>query len=93
MRLLTPAAAFLTTACMPSIHLDVLQPADIYVPTHIEKIAVVDRSAPPEGGGTALAVLEGVVTGEGILEDREGAARAVAAVTEGLAASPHSLLK
>ncbi len=88
MRALIPATALLTTACMPSIHLDVLQPADIYVPTHIEKIAVVDRSAPPEGGGTALAILEGVVTGEGILEDREGAARALSAVTEGLAASP-----
>lgn len=88
MRTLLPATALLLSACMPSIHLDVLESADIYVPIHIEKIAVVDRSAPPAGGGTALAILEGALTGEGIMEDRTGAARALSAVTEGLAASP-----
>jgi hypothetical protein len=82
-------AAVLTTACMPSVHLQVLEPADIFVPIHIERIAVVDRSAPPQGGGgQLLAAAEGLLTGENILEDRHGSARAVTAVTEGLAASP-----
>ena len=74
---------------MPSVHLQVLEPADVFVPTHIERIAVVDRSAPPDdGGGRLLAAAEGLLTGENILEDREAAERAIQAVVSGLAASP-----
>ncbi len=89
MRTLIPVFSLLAVGCMPSVHLQVLEPADVFVPTHIERIAVVDRSAPPEGGGgQILAAAEGLLTGENVLEDREGAAQAVSAVTEGLAASP-----
>lgn len=68
--------------------LQVLQPAEVLVPSHINTIGVIDRSRPTGKKEGALAVLEGAVTGEGIGVDREGRQAAAAGVTEVLQASP-----
>lgn len=73
------------SSCMRSVSLTVLQPAQFTVPEHIAKIAVVDRSKPSNGW---LNVLEGVLTGEAIGQDRRSREEAVAGLTEGLRNTP-----
>jgi len=57
--------------------LDVLQPAEINVPSHIKSVAVANRSLPGTRTDKLLNVLEGLVTGESIFADREGSNRTV----------------
>lgn len=74
------------TACKTkSTQLTVLQPAQFSVPDHINNIAVVDRSKPSNGW---LNALEGVLTGEGIGQDRQCRERAVSGLTEALHRTP-----
>ncbi len=75
----------LLSSCMRSASLTVLQPAKFTVPENIAKIAVVDRSKPSNGW---LNVLEGMVTGEAIGQDRRSREEAVAGLTEGLRNTP-----
>lgn len=75
----------LLSSCMRSASLTVLQPARFTVPEHISKLAVVDRSKPSNGW---LNVLEGMVTGEAIGQDRRSREEAVAGLTEGLRNTP-----
>lgn len=56
---------------MSSISMQVLKPAPIFVPTHIKKVAIVNRTAPSKDN-KAMNIIEGVITGEGIYADREG---------------------
>jgi hypothetical protein len=77
-------AAFVTilfSACSPSISLQVLQPADMIVPDHIQTIVTVDRSKPEKGFNNFL---EGLVTGEDIAQDREGRKVALESLTDAL---------
>ena len=53
----------LATGCMPKTSLEVLRPADVALPPHIEKLAVIDRSRPANLGQGVLGTLEGLVTG------------------------------
>jgi hypothetical protein len=54
--------------------LQVLQPADIMLPQHFQKFVLADRTRPAKGNGQgALNILEGVLTGEGIFQDKWGA--------------------
>ncbi len=76
------------TACMPKVQVEVLQPAAVTFPADIRTLAVLDRSAPANFGQTVLGALEGVLTGEAILGDREGASRAMEGLTTTLRASP-----
>lgn len=78
-------AVALFSNCMKSASLTVLQPARFTVPEHISKLAVVDRSKPSNGW---LNVLEGMVTGEAIGQDRRSREEAVAGLTEGLRNTP-----
>lgn len=80
--------AVLCTGCMGTVRIPVLESAALNVPKHIETIAVVDRSAPRNAGEGVLKFLEAAISGEGILEDRDGAAAAVSAVADVLADSP-----
>ena len=75
----------LLSGCMRSTSLRVLQPAQFKVPDHIAKIAVVDRSKPSNGW---LTVLEGLVTGEAIGQDRQSRAEAVRGLTDALQRTP-----
>ncbi|HEU4717604.1 MAG TPA: DUF6340 family protein [Bacteroidia bacterium] len=62
-------------ACkMSSVRLQVLQPADIMLPQQIQKFVLADRTRPAKGGGQqALNIAEGILTGEGIFQDKWGA--------------------
>ena len=82
------SASLLAVGCIPRVHLRVLEPADVAVPPHIEKVAVVARTRPSTGGQAVLNVIEGALSGEAIGADREGAARAKQGVVEALAESP-----
>ena len=68
--------------------MEVLQPADIYVPQHIQQVAVVDRSRASSAGQAVLGAIEAVLTGEDIGADRLGRTEAISAVTMTLAGSP-----
>lgn len=80
----------LFSACSTSTSLQVLQPAMMKIPDHITTIAVVDRSKPAKGWLTAL---EGLGTGEGIGQDKEGRKRAVQGLTEALSKTPRFTVK
>lgn len=75
-------------ACAPKVSVEVLRPADVALPATIRTLAVVDRSAPKGVGEGVLGTLEGALTGEGILEDREGASEAMEGLVGVLSQSP-----
>jgi hypothetical protein len=85
MKMLLPLLAI---GCAPRIRMEVLQPADIYIPQHIQQIAVVDRSRASDAGEAILGAIEAVLTGEDIGADRMGRSEAISAVTSTLAGSP-----
>lgn len=68
-----------------STKIDVLQPAEIFVPENIETIVTIDRSKPAKG---FLSFLEGAITGEEIGQDKEGRKRALEGLTEALTRTP-----
>lgn len=51
--------------------MEVLRPAEINIPTHVKKVAVINRSLPGRED-RLLNIIEGLVTGEPIFADREG---------------------
>lgn len=59
-------------SCTSSIHLQVLKPADVTLPGEIEKFTLVNRTKPSKKN-QAWNIIEGVLTGEGVFADREGA--------------------
>jgi hypothetical protein len=75
---------------MRTAHLNVLQPAQMKIPDHISTIAVVDRSKPSNGW---LNALEGVLTGEGIGQDRRSRQQAVSGVLNTLTRTPRFEVK
>lgn len=78
----------LTAACAPSVRVPVLQPAIVDIPADVRVIGVIDRSAPGNVGEGILGTIEGILTGEGILADREGAAESLSSLTWVLQESP-----
>ncbi len=51
--------------------MQVLEPADVTLPAHIQKFVLADRTRPEKGNGQqALNILEGILTGEGIFQDK-----------------------
>ncbi|MDF1562803.1 MAG: DUF6340 family protein [Deltaproteobacteria bacterium] len=80
--------ALLSTGCMGGVKLQVLASAPVTVPPSVQKVAVVDRSTPRNAGQGFLDALEGALTGEDIMADRDGAQAAVQAVERALIDSP-----
>ncbi|MBL7780242.1 MAG: hypothetical protein JNM22_03425 [Saprospiraceae bacterium] len=78
------------SSCMKSASLTVLQPAQMTLPEHISTVAVVDRSKPSNGW---LNVLEGLVTGEAIGQDRRSREEAVRGLTDALTRTPRFTVK
>jgi tetratricopeptide (TPR) repeat protein len=78
----------LAIGCAPSVQVEVLQPALVTFPADIQTIAIIDRSKPAGAGEAVLGTLEGLVTGEMPLADREGASAAVQQAYETLTRSP-----
>lgn len=54
-----------------SVYTNVLVPAEINVPQHIQTVGIVNRSLPAKGEGWQN-FLEGFLTGESIMADRQG---------------------
>jgi hypothetical protein len=73
------------SSCMKSTSLTVLQPAQMTLPEHISKVAVVDRSKPSNGW---LNALEGLFTGEAIGQDRRSREEAVSGLSNALTRTP-----
>jgi len=78
----------LSAACAPSVRVPVLQPAMVSIPADVRTIGIIDRSAPANAGEGILGTIEGVLTGEGIMADREGAAESLSTLTYVLQESP-----
>ena len=83
---LVPLTAIM--ACAPAVRLQVLQPAEVALPTHVRSLALVDRSRAKNVGQQVLGTLEGVLTGEGVGLDRAGAQGAIGGLVDVLVASP-----
>lgn len=64
-----------------------LVPADITIPQHIQSVGVLNRSL-PDKQGLLLNILEGFITGESILADRESSMNAVRGAVNTLNANP-----
>lgn len=73
------------SGCMSTAPLEVLQPAAFALPSHIDRIATVNRAVPGKKFGNFL---EGVVTGEGIGQDQSGRRRAIEGLSDGLTRTP-----
>jgi hypothetical protein len=78
----------LLSGCKHHINLEVLQPADVTLPKHIDRIAVLDRSRPKNTGQGVMDTIEGIFTGEAPGADRQGARSAVFGVVDVLNESP-----
>jgi hypothetical protein len=78
-------ALFFLNACQSTTQLQVLQPAQIKIPDHINVIANVDRSKPGKGAGSFF---EGLLTGEDIGQDKNGRRRAFEGLSNTLTQTP-----
>jgi len=68
---LIPALLAVPACKMGHASLQVLEPADVTLPAHIQKFILADRTRPEKGNGQqALNILEGIITGEGIFQDK-----------------------
>ncbi len=66
------ALPVLFNSCKTStVYTNVLVPAEITIPQHIQTVGVLNRSLPAKGEGWSN-FLEGFITGESIMADREG---------------------
>jgi hypothetical protein len=82
------ASALLLISCKTSyMAVDVLKPARIDVPTEIKSVAIINRSLPAKEE-RAMNIIEGVISGEGIFNDRLGSEKCVAGAVELLNNSP-----
>lgn len=69
--LFTLLLAGLSSCKTRSVYTNVLIPAEINVPQHIQTVGILNRSLPAKGEGWSN-FLEGFITGESIMADREG---------------------
>ena len=86
---------FITTiiilsGCKSTTYLQIMRPAAVTVPQNIKAIALVNRTVPEKKG---LNIIEGVLTGEGIGQDREGVQKAMDGLSQVLEESPRFTVK
>ena len=82
------ASALLLISCKSSyLTVDVLKPARIDVPQEIKTVAVLNRSL-PDKGEKAGNIIEGIITGEGLFNDRLGSEKCIIGVVDLLNNSP-----
>ncbi|UCH13392.1 MAG: tetratricopeptide repeat protein [Bacteroidales bacterium] len=81
------SASFLISCKTSYLTVDVLKPARIDVPREIKSVAVINRSLPAKEE-RAMNIIEGVISGEGIFNDRVGSEKCVIGVVELLNNSP-----
>ncbi|MBU0487916.1 MAG: hypothetical protein KKA07_07550 [Bacteroidetes bacterium] len=66
----------ISSCATSSVSMQILVPAQISVPQHIQKIAVANRSLPAKGQGVWNFV-EGFLSGESVFADREGSSNCI----------------
>ncbi len=76
---------FSLIACKPTAKIQVLQPADLLIPEHINKIVLIDRSKP---SGGFLSNMESILTGEEYQQDKQGRRRALEGLSDILQKTP-----
>ncbi len=79
--------ATVLSSCTSSIQLQVLKPADVTLPGEIEKFTLANRTKPSKKN-QAWNIIEGVLTGEGIFADREGADHTLSGLMEIMTRTP-----
>jgi tetratricopeptide (TPR) repeat protein len=78
----------LGSGCLASVQVQLLQPAAVTLPADVNTLGLVDRSEIANANEGFLSAMEGMVTGESILGDREGAENVIAALSQTLKDSP-----
>ncbi|MBI4946825.1 MAG: hypothetical protein HY840_10555 [Bacteroidetes bacterium] len=73
--------------CTSTISLQVLKPADVTLPEEIQKFTLVNRTKPNKKN-QVWNVVEGIFTGEGVFEDREGAQNCLGGLMETMQHTP-----
>lgn len=74
-------------SCTAPVPLQVLKPADITLPPDIQKFTLVNRTK-PDKKNQVWNVIEGVVTGEGVFSDREGADHVLSGLMQVMSQNP-----
>lgn len=82
---ITAAFVLLSTSCSKNVSMTRLVPAPVTVPTHVQKIVLVDRTKPQSEG---LAILGGIITGELPFEVRNAAQATLSSLQISLNSSP-----
>lgn len=80
----------ISTSCTKEVSFNTLRPAEINVPAHVKSILVVDRT---EFKNKAIGIVEGVLTGEGINEDKNGSQEALTSFQQTMLNSPRFEVK
>lgn len=80
-------AAVIFNSCTNSVYVQALQPADIMMPSHFQKIVVAERIRPSKEN-KAVNIIEGVLTGEGLQADRDGGFACLGGLKESLLKTP-----
>ncbi|HYG37377.1 MAG TPA: DUF6340 family protein [Cytophagales bacterium] len=83
-------AFILLSACTKQVSFRTYRPAAINVPSHVKTLLIVDRTEPEN---QKVNVIEGVLTGEGIGEDRNGIEEALNSFRQSLLNSPRFEVK
>jgi hypothetical protein len=83
--ILSLISAVLLSGCTSSVRMNVLQPATVYVHPDIKTIVLVNRTKPMS---KAANVIEGILSGEGLYQDKEGVANALGGLMAELQDSP-----
>ncbi len=85
-------ASFGLTSCSSTsqLRIKVLQPSKVTVGDRIKTIALVNRTKPEN---TKANVVEGILTGEGLYEDKSGVTSAFGGLNDGLRNSPRFQIK
>jgi len=78
---------FLGSCATSNMFLDVMKPAQINLPQEIQTIAVVNRSY-PDKEQEVNNVVEGLISGEGVLNDRFGSQACIQGFVNALGSSP-----
>jgi hypothetical protein len=72
--ILISTLSFQSCRTMGGVRAPVYMPPIVDVPDHIQEVAVINRTQPKDNKGKqTLNTIEGILTGEGLFEDREGA--------------------
>ena len=81
---------FMNSCSTTTTSIQALRPAAFAIPSHINTVATVNRSIPKKN---FINGLEGMATGENLMQDRSGAANATRGLSEALTRTPRFNVK